>query len=58
MRIAETKPYFFMKHLKSLHLTIKTAMRASEQIITCSENQIFLIQKYLLSALDLAGESI
>ena len=47
-----------MKHLKSLHLTIKSAMSASEQIITSSENRIFLIQKYLLFALDLAGESI
>ena len=29
---------FFLKHLKSLHLIIKSAMRASEQIITCCEN--------------------
>ena len=41
MRIVWTKPYFFMKHLKSLHLTIKSAMRANGQIITCSEKQNF-----------------
>ena len=31
----------FMKHLKSLHLTIKSAIRAREQIITFGENRNF-----------------
>ena len=48
--------FFFMKHLKSLHLTIKSAMRASEQIITCSEKSKFIFKKYLFFALDLARE--
>ena len=44
-----------MKDLKLPHLTIKSATRASEQMITCSENPNFY---NLLFALDLAGESI